>query len=101
MNPSDLYATNAGAQQLAEVLRLALNVADRAAVCDIECECVMHDRDEDGNRRWLDTRPMLDPREHDPALIDMARESLAYARARGLIEFMVGHPHLVRVLRRP
>ena len=75
---------------------LQQRIADRACVCDIECEGIAED---DGHgRRWYDVRPMLDPREHCDEMIDMAREAIDYALARGLVARHADLPHLLRVL---
>ena len=77
-----------------EMLRLAFLIANRAVVADIESygvKCA---------HGYYDVRPMLDPREHAPEAIDMAREALAYALASHIA---VRHPqleHLVRIVPR-
>lgn len=78
---------------------LAHRLADAAVLCDIETEGV-HITDLDGTR-WIDVRPMLDPREHAPEVIDMATQALAYAAARGLVRPHPEHEHYVQVLRAP
>lgn len=83
--------------QLAE---LAHQLADRACICDIECDAWQTD-DEMGGPHWYDTRPMLDPRETCDDSIEMARQALQYAHERGLISPHPIHSHLVRITRRP
>lgn len=75
---------------------LAHLLADRACIADIETNCIAQRPDEQG-RRWYDTRPMLDPREMPDHLIDMNRQALDYARARGLVSAHPQLPHLVRI----
>lgn len=50
-------------------------------------------------RRWFDTRPMLDPREHSGPAIDLCSDALRYAHSRGLISAHPQQPHLVRIAR--
>lgn len=83
----------------AALARMQTRIADRACICDIECAGTAQ-ADATG-RRWYDVRPMVDEREHDPRTIDMAREAIDYALARGLIERNVIQPHLVRIVRMP
>lgn len=75
---------------------LQQRIADRAVICDIECESIAED--DDHGRRWYDVRPMLDEREHAPEFIDMAREAINYAIARGLVARHGEWPHLLRIL---
>lgn len=78
-----------------QVLTMGLLIANRAAVSDIESECVAAQGDD--GWRWYDTRPMLDPREHCGEIIDMATDTLAYAEACGLIRRHAQQRHLVRI----
>lgn len=78
--------------------RLQQRIADRACISDIETEGIA-ERDRHG-RRWYDTRPMLDAREHCDEMIDMAHEALDYAIARGLVVRHAELPHLVRIVGR-
>jgi len=80
----------------ADVSQLERQIAEQAAVADIEGECART-----GDADWLDTRAMLDEREHSPEVIDMARITLRYAAWRMLIEHSAHRPHLVRIVRRP
>lgn len=88
-------ATTAAA--LGEQIRLAHQLADAWAVSDIECNSVSTELD---GARWHDTRPMTDPREHAPEVVDMATAALAYARLRGLVQAHPQHAHLVRITTR-
>ncbi len=77
-------------------MQRAARIADRAAVTEIECECAAETI---AGVKWYDTGPMLDPNEHAPQSIDIARELLDYAIERRLV---IRHPHeahLVRVAR--
>lgn len=88
----------ARAEAHADMMRRAMLIARAAVIADIESECVAETV---GAQRWWDTRPMLDAREHAPAVVDMARESLQYALDTAIV---TGHPtvaHLVRINRRP
>lgn len=78
-----------------QLLAEALQIADRAVLCDIESDAVaeqMH------GQRWYDTRPMLDPRERPDDLIEMARQAIDYAVQRGLVERHPAQGWMVRVL---
>lgn len=82
-------------QHLPDQATLERRIAERAVICDIESECPTISVD---GITWRDTRPMLDPREHAPEIIDMATEALEYAEARLLISCHPLQRHLVRVL---
>jgi len=88
----DLFAA-AVSQAAAD--RRAYQIADQAAVADIESNCLSV-RDASG-QLWHDTRPMLDEREHCAEAIDMNRAALEHAAARGLIERRLSAPHIVRI----
>lgn len=75
------------------LVRLAFLIANRAVVSDIESECVAL---EGG---WWDVRPMLDPREHSPEVVDMVREAIDYALASQLAVRHPQHAHLLRLRR--
>jgi hypothetical protein len=49
-------------------------------------------------RRWLDTRPMLDPRECCGETIDKNGRCLAHAIGSGLVARHAELPHLVRIV---
>jgi hypothetical protein len=79
---------------------LALLLADRAVISDIECQGV---RDPD-DRAVYDLRPMFDEREAPPDFIEMSRQAVLYAVWRGLIARLPGPrggQWQVRILRRP
>jgi len=82
----------------AEHAALAMRIAARAVITDIETEAVAVPID---GARYYDVRPMLDPREHDSIVIDMAAEALSFAFDAGLIAPHPASPHLVRVIRQP
>lgn len=82
---------------LAELVRRGLLIADMASVSDIETGAVSVGA---ASARWYDVRPMLDEREHSPAVIDMATETLAYAQQRGLVERHLVDKHMVRITSR-
>lgn len=87
---------NLAHEQLAD----AFAIADRAVVADIESEGVPF-RFDPAAPAWYDTRPLLDQRERPPELVDMARQGLAYAYTRQLIQQHPVHKHLVRIIRHP
>jgi hypothetical protein len=95
MSPADINAV-----QAAELVRRSLQIADRAVVCDIECEALPTTHFSDTGRPWYDVRPMLNEHEHSLPIIDMAREGLDYALMRGLLQRHAEHAHLVRITRR-
>lgn len=79
----------------AALIAQAFRIANEAVVSDIETEGIRdHDRT-DG--RWFDIRPMFDPREHSPEVIDMNTEAIAYALASGVITADPQSAHLVRI----
>lgn len=71
---------------------LCQRIADRAAIDDIRGAAIP------AGGGWLDTRSMLDLREHSPLYVDIATEALLYAELRGLIERHNHATHLVRVV---
>jgi hypothetical protein len=78
-----------------QVAELAHQIADRAVISDIETEAV--GQLDEQQRRWYDTRPMLDPREMCDDMVEMNTQALAYAHERGLISPHPQHAHLVRI----
>lgn len=79
----------------AALVARAFRIANAAVISDIESEGVrQHDRT---GGRWYDVRPMVDPHEHSPEVIDMNNEAIAYALAAGLITADLQHAHLVRI----
>lgn len=95
-----MTAANLTEQQITRMAFLAVEIADRAAVADVECACVRDDSLDDG-LRWLDLRPMLDEREHAPQSIDMARQAVDYLVLRHLAQRHPQHQHLLRITRHP
>jgi hypothetical protein len=81
--------------QSLDLLRQTFTIANRAAIADIETECVAITLGD--GLRWYDTRPMIDPREHCGELLDMATQTLAYADAAGLIARHPQQRHMVRL----
>lgn len=77
------------------LMRSAVRLADRAVISDIECGAV---RDRGRPGRVYDVRPMLDEREQPSEWVDMAREALGYAAARGLVVAEPDAPHLLRIV---
>ena len=73
----------------------AMRMASRAVIADIESEA--HRIVLDDGSTWLDLRPMLDPREHSPECLDMAREAIAYALDCRLVQPHPARSGLVRV----
>lgn len=73
----------------------AHQIADRAVICDIECEGISTQLD---GQCWYDVRPMLDPREVCDDVAEMNRQALGYAIARGLVGVHRDHPHLLRII---
>lgn len=80
-----------------EVVRTGLQLADRAVITDIEVHGI---RVRTAPGRVYDVRPMLDQRECSPECVEMARQALAWAQARGLVEFDPALPHLARLTAR-
>lgn len=77
-----------------ELIARAFHIATRAVITDIESYCVQY------ANGWWDTRPMLDPREHAPEAIDMAREAIDYAISAHIAVRHPMQPHLVRITTR-
>lgn len=92
MSPADINAV-----QMAELVRHATQIADRAVVADIESEGVHIC----GCTGWYDIRPMVDEREHSPQCIDMNKLAIDYALMRGLAVRHTQHAHLLRITRHP
>ncbi|MDP4300374.1 hypothetical protein [Leptothrix discophora] len=78
----------------AQHLEVAQQIAAAAVIADIESGG--HTVNVDG-MRWIDVRPMLDPREHADACIDMAEIALRYAIDTRVVTQHPQQPHLVRV----
>lgn len=79
-----------------QLLRRGLHIGNRAVIETVESEGVRVDLPEGG--RWYDVRPMLDPREHSPQVIDMAVEAISYGEAMGLLHRHASQRYLVRIL---
>jgi hypothetical protein len=62
----------------------AFSIADAAVVSDIETNGISMGALPDG-RRIYDVRPMLDPREQPPEVLDMVNQAVSYGMARGLL----------------
>ncbi len=73
----------------------ALRLLDQYLICDVECNGIAVQLDP-GDRRWYDTRPMLDRREHSPEWVDMAELAIAWGLQRGVLRPHAQQPHLVR-----
>lgn len=79
---------------------LQQRIADEAVIETIETYCCPSEcRDDVHQQRLWDTRPMLDPREHCPEILDMLQLHLDYAEIRGLVR-RSKHWHLVQIVRR-
>ena len=83
---------------LYERLHRAVRIANAAVVADIESNCPAL-RSPCGRITWYDVRPMLDPREHSPQVVDMATEAITYGVEAGLLLRHDEHPHWLRVAR--
>ena len=92
----DNPATAALAQADIELLRRGLAIGNAAVISTLECEGVREHLAEPG--RWYDTRPMVDPREHDSPVIDMAAEAISYGEAAGLLRRHSVLRHLVCIV---
>lgn len=95
MSIAALIPQPADVAQIARTQRLA----DLYAISEIDCHAVAAAPTAEGVR-WLDIRPMTDPREYPGEVIDMHQQALQHALDRHLI---VRHPldaHLVRIARR-
>ena len=80
----------------ANLVAQAFRLANRAVVSDIQ-DGGIKVRQPDGSI-WWDTRPMVDPHEHDPIVIDMAKQAIDYALDAGLVVRHAFEPHLVRIV---
>lgn len=79
-----------------DLLREAMDIANRCASQHVAERC--HPvRGADGTR-WLDTRPMLDPRERSGAGIDLSASYLHYLESAGLAKRHPHERHLVRLV---
>lgn len=78
------------------LVAMAFELANARVIEDLESYAT---RQTIGGWTWWDTRPMLDPREHAPEAIDMARQAIDYALSSGLAMRHPREGHLVHVLR--
>jgi len=83
----------------AALVASALQLADRAVVCDVETEGIRCPAP--AGAPVYDITPMFDSREHSPEFLDMASQGIAYGVGRGLFELLPELPVRVRLLRRP
>ena len=79
-----------------QMLQQAFDIANRCASQHV-AELCHPVRGADGTR-WLDTRPMLDPRERSSAGIDLAATYLHYLESAGLAKRHPHEQHLVRLV---
>lgn len=77
-----------------DLLSRAMALSNRVATHHVAGNCARVKLADPGV--WLDTRPMLDPRECSGAAIDQSAEYLAYLRCAGLVQAHPVHAHLVR-----
>ena len=98
--PDRVHDRTPSAALMGEMLRLAMLLADRAAIDEIDAHATPSPRP-DCLDTWLDVQPMLSLHERAPASVDQAACVIAYARMRGLTRHHPKHAHLVRVVRRP
>jgi hypothetical protein len=75
------------------VVELSMRISNRAVLEDLDdcAPAVLLD-----GTRWHDTRPMLDPREHAPEVLDMALQALELGLGTGLLLQHPGKLYLVR-----
>ena len=78
------------------LIRTALQIADQAVICDVEC----HGQrvGQPAERRW-DVSAMFCEHEHSPEAIDMAEQAVGYGLMRGLFELDTTRRWTVRILR--
>jgi hypothetical protein len=81
----------------ADALETLAVVARDAIIADIQTECAKAAAPGEAAADWYDTRPMLDPREHAPQVLDMAARALALADAMRIITRHPHAQHLVRI----
>lgn len=78
------------------LIRSALQIADQAVICDVECEG--RSVGPSGDRRW-DVSAMFNADEHSPEFMDMAEQGIAYGVARGILVIEPGVQHTVRIVK--
>lgn len=79
-------------------LEQAVRIAGVAVIELITTECVKS-RQKASGALLYDTRPMLDTREHSPAIVDWHAEMLAYGLAAGVLQRDSADHHLVKFVR--
>lgn len=84
-------ALQQASERLGETLRLATEIADEAARCDIECHC---NYERMGELTWYDTRSAAEL--HGPEYADGIATALRYLRLRDRIVLHPVQDHLVR-----
>jgi len=77
-----------------EHITLALRIANRCVITDLQSNCQSVQL---GDLTWLDTRAMLDEREHCGEVLDLHREAVAYALDAQLVTRHFQQPYLVRL----
>lgn len=92
--PSSPFTLPSGPLSAEERARLAIQLATRAVITDIESEA--HKVQLDG-RIWWDTRPMTDEREHSPESIDMATQAIQYALCAQIASVHPQRPYLLLI----
>ena len=84
---------------LLQTLHSAMRFANRCVLQDLRAYCCRVTLDAPPYPgTWMDTRPMLDTREHSPGHIDMAQAGLQYALDTGLVSRHPLHAHLVCIV---
>lgn len=86
----------AGAHGIGRATELAYKNADRFVLGELDDQPTITIDHVPG---WIDTRPLLDQREHSPQVIDIWAETLDYADWRGLVRRHPSQPHMVRLVR--
>lgn len=86
----------AGAHGIGRATELAYKNADRFVLGELDDQPTITIDHLSG---WIDTRPLLDEREHSPEVIDIWTEVLAYADWRGLVQHHPSQRHMVRLVR--
>lgn len=76
------------------LIRQAFDLANAAVIADVQsaCPCVKLD-----GLTWWDSRPMVDPREHPPAVIELAQAALQFGLTTGLLGVHPQRPYLLHI----
>jgi hypothetical protein len=77
------------------LIRSALQIADTAVICDIECHGL---RVGEPRQRLWDVAAMFNVHEQCPETMDIAEQAIAYGVARGLLRLEPNRAHVVRIL---